>query len=188
MRVYRGLTDEEAYDLAVSENQDRDALTDLERAEICVRLKNAGRSIAEIGQQMGWQGDASVYRHLRVAKEAPPILKEALQERRVTMALATAFLDHAVALTLERQVELLELAAKRGLSVSEFKRLLARETGGAPASDSEPVRRLKHGFAVRGLRVDARDPASIDTAIAVWSAAVKRARRLKRRLAKGSDS
>lgn len=189
VRVYRGLSDEEAYDLAVSENQERDALTDLERAEICVRLKAAGRTVAEIARQMGWRGEASVYRHLRIAKEAPAVLRSALQERRATMALATAFLDHAAGLAEEKQLALLERAHDRELSVSEFKREVAKELGGkARPRSGGPIQKSTHGFLVRSVRVDARDVATIDDAIAVWSAAVKKARRLKRRLNKESKS
>ena len=66
VRIFK-LDDEAAYDLALSENQHRDALSELERADICLRLSEAGKTQAEIADRMGWSAEL----HVRATSESP---------------------------------------------------------------------------------------------------------------------
>ena len=183
VRIYRNLDDQQAYDLAISENQDRDALTDMERADICLRLQKEGKTVEQIAMRMGWRGDRTVFRHLRVAREAPAALREALQAGRITMAVAIAFLDRALDLDEAKQRDLLSIAAEREMSAAELARELKRLTRAPINRDppEEPIRPLRDGgFVINTTRVEADDPSSILRGIDVLQSALKRARRLKR--------
>lgn len=82
-RVYRELSDSDAYDLAISENQDRGSLTDLERAEICVRLQREGKTSPQIATRTGWTGERQVYNHLRLARDGSKEIRATLQAGRI---------------------------------------------------------------------------------------------------------
>lgn len=87
-RIYRGLTDDEAYALAVSENADRDDLTSWERAKACHRLHQQGRSYLDIAAMFQWTDDRHVRNHIRLATEAPTPVAEALQQGALGASLA----------------------------------------------------------------------------------------------------
>ncbi len=189
VRVFRNLTSQEAYELAVSENQDRNNLSELERASICLNLQKSGRTTKQIAEKMEWDGERSVFRYLRVAKEATTPLREALQKRQISMSLATVFLDDAVSLPEEVQRQALAAAAEHEMSAAEFKRYLRRASGSDTAltKPKAPIRKLKDGGFALNTRVPA-DPDSIDRSIELLEAALKDARRLKKTLANKSSS
>jgi ParB/RepB/Spo0J family partition protein len=184
VRIFRNLDDGEAYDLAISENQDRDALTDIERADICLRLQKEGRTIDQIAHRMGWKGDAHVFRHLRVAREAPAILREVLQSRRIRLKAAIVFIDDALALSPDQQRDALSILAEREMSAAEFKRHLKRLSGGREErtrNRPDAIRKLKcGGFVLRATRFESADLDNIARSIEVLQSAIKRARALQR--------
>jgi ParB/RepB/Spo0J family partition protein len=110
------LDDQEAYLLAVSENQQRGDLTEIERAKICLRLQQEGQTYELIAKHMGWSSEKSVQRYIRLAKEASPPLREALKARRISLRGADVFLRLAKHLPDDRQRELLASEALTEMS------------------------------------------------------------------------
>lgn len=92
VRIYHGLDDAAAYDLAISENADRDALTDWERAVACLRLRDAGRTADEIARQFGWGNRRQAEIHVALARDSSPSLRAALQRRVIGLSLAVILL------------------------------------------------------------------------------------------------
>ena len=185
VRIFRRLDPDQAYDLAISENQDRDALTDIERADVCARLQKEGRTVEQIGKRMGWSSESNVFRFLRVARESPPHLREALQHRRITISLAVAFLDYALELPEETQHLALSVAAESELSTAEFTRYLKKAAGVESNGKSEakdPLRVLKDGGFILTAKADANDRAGVERTIDVLQTALRKARHLKRKL------
>lgn len=181
VRVFH-VDDAEAYSLAISENQDRDSLTHLERANIALRLQQKELlTVEQIGRKLGCS-ISHVNRYLRVAKQAPPALKKLLQARQVAMHVASTFLDHQKTLPMELHEKVLVRAAEEKMSAAEFGRLLKRMTGAPkPQREAEPLRPLKNGaFVLSKLRFD-KDREDLDDNISLLQAALKRARALKRK-------
>jgi ParB/RepB/Spo0J family partition protein len=185
VRIFRTIDDEQAYDLAVSENQARDALTDMERATVCLNLQNQGRTIDQIAKAMGWKADSHVYRHLRIAREAPPLLRMELQARRMHLNAAIVFLDEALKLSEDQQRDALSLFNEQELSAGEFRRHLKRIRGNASEASrtTDAIRDLKDGgFVVKATRFEPDDPEGVERSIDVLQSALKKARSLKRRI------
>lgn len=127
-RIYR-MSVEDAYALAVSENAERDALTDWERARACRSLADRDVSREVIAKMFGWADVRQVANYLRLAREAPPALVKALQDRSLQATHGLALLP----LTQEPfQAEhfeaVLQEALSRQLSVRAIKQLVARES------------------------------------------------------------
>lgn len=183
VRVYPNLGDEEALDLAVSENRDREDVNDWERAELAQRLQKRGRTYEGIAQVLKLS-DAQVKRLLRVAKQASPPLRTALQLRRVTLALATAFLELQVeGCPVEVQEEILTEAVDQECSVREFRRLVNRRLASTPPPRVQHtgfLREQKNGAFSLSLKVVPGDAAAIDERIAALQEALKRARKLRK--------
>lgn len=78
-RVFSGLSETEALELAVSENAQRDDLNDWEKASVCGRLKARGRTKAEIAAQFGFT-ERTAGRYLAIAEFATEPLKDALRK------------------------------------------------------------------------------------------------------------
>ena len=186
VRVFHDLDDEQAYDLAIIENQARDALSDMERATACLNLQKQGRTVDQIAKAMGWKGDSHVFRHLRIAREAPPLLRMELQARRIQLHAAIVFLDEAQGLSEDQQRDALSLFNEQELSAAEFKRHLKRIRGGAAPNArraAEAIRNLKDGgFVLKTTRIEPKDPDGVGRAIEVLQSALKKARNLKRRI------
>jgi ParB family chromosome partitioning protein len=181
------LDDEQAYDHAVSENQRRNDLSFFEQAQVCLHYQQQGKTLPHIAGIMGWSSEKSVYRYLRLVKEATPALKDALRQRSISMNVAMVFLDHAVDLAAEKQSEALLEAAMREMSSSEFRRHLARIKGGKSAATKakEPIQDLKNGsFVLRATRFDATNPHALEESIALLHTALKKAKHLQKAIAK----
>jgi ParB/RepB/Spo0J family partition protein len=191
VRVFHGLSDEEAYDLALSENQGRNSLTDLELAQACLRLQNEGKTFQQIAMRIGFGSEKTVSRYLRIAKDAPDPLREALQRRQISMKLASTFLEQALKLGLEEQKELLKTVIENDLSVAQFRRLAKRTSPKEPkpVPPRAPVRETKDGgFVLAQTRV-VPESDSVEHAITVLQQALQRARAMKRQLDRtGGDS
>jgi ParB/RepB/Spo0J family partition protein len=176
VRVF-ALDDREAYFLAISENQDRHSMSDIERAEACIRLHQEGENQEQIAKRMGWTSTKTVSRYMAVATEAPAVLKDALQKRQVTMALAAVFFEKAIQLPSAKQSEALAVAAVHEMSAAEFARYLIRLRGEKAKSPAhaEPIRNLKNGGFILRIRVDATDPSAAHEAIITLKTALRRA-------------
>ncbi|MEQ8983769.1 MAG: ParB N-terminal domain-containing protein [Deltaproteobacteria bacterium] len=160
-RIYR-ISLDEAYALAVSENADRDALTDWERARACRSLADRNVTREAIAKMFSWTDVRQVANYLRLAREAPPLLSKALQTRdlQATHALAMLPLTQEP-FNAEHFEAVLQEAVSRQLSVRAIKRLVAREAdrldnAKPPRAPDQPsrlvaVREMKDG----GFRVAA---------------------------------
>lgn len=162
-RIYRGLTDDEAYDLAVSENADRDDLTDWERAKACERLSERGRSHEDIARMFKWKDDRQVRNHIRLAGTSPRSVAEALQAGHLQATHALALLRmNEPPFSASDAVRITALVIERGLSVrgiqsyldAEALRLVGRKAtpNQRPQRQAIRVRDLKAG----GFQVSAR--------------------------------
>lgn len=190
VRVF-SLDDKEAYDLALSENQDRDSLTQLELAHVCLNLQRDCLTVEQIARKMGWSASSNVHRYLRVAKQAPAALRAALQARKASLSIACAFLDHCLNLPEQQQEALLEHAASKKLSAAEFGRHVKRLTGGPKAKpEIEPISGIgKDGaFKLSALRFDATSVERLDAQIEILRTALKRARTLRRKAATAEET
>lgn len=135
VRIYEGLSDAEAFSLAVSENADRKALTDWERAVACQRMRDDGVPVDEIARRFSWSSRRSAENHLRIAREASPPLREALQHAQIAVKhaveLLKAFAQHSTPEPLQQ--EIIQTVIVRGLSAAKIPRLVAQH-----AAPSEP--------------------------------------------------
>lgn len=198
VRVF-DLDDEAAYDLALSENQYRGALTEIERARACLRLADSGKTQAEIAERMGWSADRVVRRYLKLARDTTPPLSEKLQRRAISLRSALVFLTYAKELPEDRQRQILDHVAKSDMSSKELETWLRQECTAGPEGPTappparprvpeEPLKKLKHGgFVLRTLRLDVRQPSGVHRGIDVLRKALRRARRLEKRLAQAAS-
>jgi ParB family chromosome partitioning protein len=189
-RIFRGISDTQAYDIAVSENEDKDDLSVLERAQICLRLQAEGRTGDEIAARFGWTNRRNVYHHYRLAKEASPALREALQQSGLSLHVALAMIEAKAAdLGEQTEREILKTVVERELSVRETKShvLRARQAAQLARSDRSTstdgyIRDHKHGGFTLAARIDHHHPEKLDAVISAIETALKRARKLKRKL------
>lgn len=182
VRVYPGLNDEEALDLAVSENRDREDMSDWERAELAERLQKRGRSYDGIATALHLSA-TQVKRLLRVAKTSPPALRTALHQRQITLALATAFLELQLETHPEaKQEEFLAAAVEEECSVREWRRLVARRLSAKtpPPGPRPALRRAKTGAFALSLKVTPGDAQEIATHIDTLKEALRLARKLQK--------
>lgn len=180
------ITDEAAYDIAVSENQHRDALSELERADVCLKLHGRGTDNKEIAKMMGWTNDRSVRRYLQLAREATAPLREKLQNRDISFNAAMVFINHGVHLPEDVQEKILAGVSLQSTSADELQKTLLAFDQDQPkrtAKEKEPIKTLKNGgFVVRTVRLDADHPSGIERGIDLLRSALRKARRLKKRV------
>ncbi|MEQ9498136.1 MAG: ParB/RepB/Spo0J family partition protein [Deltaproteobacteria bacterium] len=169
-RIYR-MPLEKAYELAVSENAERDALTDWERARACRSLADRDVPREAIAKMFAWTDVRQVANYLRLAREAPPPLVQALQDRSLQATHALALLPLTEEpFQPEHLKAVLDEAVSRQLSVRAIKQLVARESdrlvnAKPPQQPDQPsrlvaVREMKGG----GFRVAAsfRNEATVE--------------------------
>lgn len=195
VRVYERLAtdDDAALDLAVSENRDREDVSDWERADLAQRLQSKGRTYEQIAASLHLS-DVQVKRLLRIAKNASEPLRTALQQRQITFALATKFLELGLEQKPEEeQRELLAEVVEQDFSVREFTRLVSRrkprrESNGGEEKAPSLVRQAKNGTIAVSLRIAPNDEVeAIDERIAALQQALKLARKLKKQREEGPD-
>lgn len=171
-RVYQGLSDGDAYALAVSENADRDDLTDWERALACLKLEGQGRKQDEIARMFRWSDARHVRNYIRVAAQSLRVVSEALQGRKLQMTHALA-LSKLVGskLSQEDQERIAKDAIARQLSVRAIEALIEKELSREPGPEvlavEEPsspvsVRRAKDGSVTYKARIDPSQPSEWD--------------------------
>lgn len=172
VRIFEGLSDKDAYELAVSENAERDDLTDWERAQACVKLQSQGRTQEEIATMFHWKDARSVRNFLKVARSAPKAVSNALQAKKLQI-------NHALALTRLADAPFTEADADRitakaiteGWSVRTIERtiedLLSAQKSGkeTPEESSDPplrYRQFKSGAVHLSARIDPEHPETFD--------------------------
>jgi ParB family transcriptional regulator, chromosome partitioning protein len=143
-RVYEDLSEEDAEQLAISENLQRQDLSELENARICLRLQEREVIVAEIARLMG-KKDRTIRLYLAVAK-APETIKTALHEGRISLYIAyelaqlckrkkSAYLCRPP----ERLAALIDAIIEQELSVRQVRDHLERLLEqGPPTGDAEP--------------------------------------------------
>ena len=166
------LSDREAHEISVIENEDREGLTELDRTAKAKKLKEEGYAVAEICSVLK-KGERMVQDHLSLG-EAPARIGEALALGRLrpTHALVlTRFAREALGELTPEQIEarldvLIERCA-RGASVAAL-----RSETAAPADPVQPPRYLvQHedsGFELKGFHYSRRLP--VETREAMFKA------------------
>lgn len=123
VRVFETLSPEQAYALALSENADRDDLTDWERALACLKLSKERHSAEAIAKVFSWTDPRQARNHIRIAKEAPEPVARALQAQNIQATHALVMLKLSERSKRE-QKKFVELVIERGMSVREIQRAL----------------------------------------------------------------
>lgn len=197
-RIYTNLSDADAYRLAVSENADRSALTDWERATACARMRADDVPLDEIARRFHWNNRRTVEHHLRVEREARPLLRQALQ-------LGTLSVSHALALlkafavqseiTPEIQDAAVTLAVTQQTSVAKVPSLVRGllqppKDPGTSESDDWHVSELKNGTLQFRGRASSTDPEQLADLADKVAALLRRLRAQHRKLLadSGTDS
>jgi ParB/RepB/Spo0J family partition protein len=188
-RIFRGISDQRAYDIAITENEDEDDLSDLERAQICLRLQSEGQTADEIAARFGWSSRRNVYFHYRLANDASPAMRDALQQGGLSLHVALALIDaKAASLGDQKEREILKTVVEHEMSVREAKNHVLRIRRAVEAASGEPSTRVgylrdhKNGAFTISARIDPQHPDDLDEAIASVELALKRMKQIKRKL------
>lgn len=197
-QVFRGLSDPEAYDLAISENQDHGTLTDMERADICVQLQREGKTVEQIAQCMRWASDRQVFRHLKLAKEATPAIRREVAAGRLSTTVALVLLEHGFAeFGPDAQAAVLQLICESEMSVREVRAHLVRLKRELPPVDVPPrsvepapsaIREHKNGAFTITAPIDPEKPQHLHDTIESLRTALKRATVLERKLESATET
>ncbi|MDF0490246.1 PRTRC system ParB family protein [Sphingomonas sp. H39-1-10] len=121
--IIRDMTDQEALEAAIAENDDRDDPSETEQADAAVRyLAACHGDRAEAARRLGWSR-LKLDRRLTLAELAEPV-KTALDERRIKIGHA----ELLAAVPADKQVKALETILDAGLDVAKTRELLMRVT------------------------------------------------------------
>ncbi|MGK2910432.1 PRTRC system ParB family protein [Sphingobium sp. UBA5915] len=121
--IIRDMTDQEALEAAIAENDDRDDPSETEQADAAVRyLAVCHGDRAEAARRLGWSR-TKLDRRLALAELAEPV-KNALDERRIKIGHA----ELLAAVPADKQVKALETILDAGLDVAKTRELLMRVT------------------------------------------------------------
>ncbi|MBF5089059.1 PRTRC system ParB family protein [Novosphingobium sp. NBM11] len=121
--IIREMTDQEALDAAIAENDDRDDPSETEQADAAVRyLAACQNDRAEAARRLGWSR-AKLDRRLALA-ELSDAVKLALDERRIKVGHA----ELLAAIPADKQDKALETILGSGLDVNKTRDLLMRVT------------------------------------------------------------
>ena len=125
-RLFEGLSEGQLLDIAISENAQRDDMTDWEKIQICVRLAEKGESTLAIAERFGWT-ERHAQTHLALAKISTEPMKDALRRGTLSITHAKIFAEKVLMKpeVAEHQDELLVKLCEEGWSVRE----LARRAG-----------------------------------------------------------
>lgn len=119
----REMTDDEAFEAAVDENDNRDDASETEQADAAVRvLAASGNDRVEAARRLGWSR-AKLERRLALAA-LPDVVKFALDERRIKVGHA----ELLAAVPADKQEKALETILASALDVNKTRDLLARVT------------------------------------------------------------
>lgn len=121
--VIRRMTDQEALEAAIDENDVRDDASETEQADAAVRVLAAcNDDRAEAGRRLGWSR-AKLDRRLALAGLSEPV-KVALDERRIKVGHA----ELLAAVPADKQEKALETILSAGLDIAKTRELLMRIT------------------------------------------------------------
>ncbi|MDF0543839.1 PRTRC system ParB family protein [Sphingobium sp. H39-3-25] len=121
--IIREMTDQEALDAAIAENDDRDDPSETEQADAAVRYLAACQGDrAEAARRLGWSR-SKLDRRLALAELSGPV-KLALDERRIKVGHA----ELLAAVPTDKQDKALETILAAGLDVGKTRELLMRVT------------------------------------------------------------
>lgn len=152
-RIYRGLSDDDAYALAVSENADRDDLTSWERAKACQRLSAQGRSNLDIAAMFQWSDDRQVRNHIRLAAEAPAPVAQALQSDSLSTTHALALMRlNSAPFSAEDAERITSLVIGREMSVRATQAFLEAEALRVSGAAQPKARSSQTAVRVKQLR------------------------------------
>jgi ParB family chromosome partitioning protein len=179
-RVYE-LDDDKAFELALSENRERDALTEIERADAALRLHRSGYTTSDVARHIGCV-DRQASNYLRLAREASPPMREALQKGQLSFRAALELLVSLDGVPSPDHEALIARIVSEELS---GKRLTAFLRGHRPSktdgrSTSQYVRPLPNGGFAIHARLDPADPEKMDEVLAAISSAIQASKKLAR--------
>ncbi|WP_242443372.1 PRTRC system ParB family protein [Sphingobium sp. LB126] len=121
--LIREMTDQEALDAAIAENEDRDDPSETEQADAAVRYLAACQGDrAEAARRLGWSR-AKFDRRMALAELSDPV-KLALDERRIKVGHA----ELLAAIPADKQEKALDTILTANLDVNKTRELLARVT------------------------------------------------------------
>jgi hypothetical protein len=161
-------------------------LTPLDWAEICARLVREGMASREI--RIGWNDERTVVSYLRLARARSPLLRDAVQSRRITFEVACVLLrDDFDELSEHLQRRVLDEIDHPNISIADVECAMVDailEDDSLLSSDDEPrlndFRELADGTLEINVFIDANDPKTIEDGIAVIERALTRMRALKK--------
>lgn len=97
-KVYKGLSDEDAIEISISDNLERQDLTPWDIVYTAAELRKQGRTNAQIGQLLKGVTPRTVQRYLKVAA-APEDFRKALMESKITIQQAYEALSRGLPLS-----------------------------------------------------------------------------------------
>jgi hypothetical protein len=150
--------DDDALKLTVIENIQREDLTHLDKANLCLRLQKEGKSIRDIAKlvfpkQGGQTAERTVQYYLSVAKSHPLII-EALGKKRINFTIARHLAEcvkngkSELKFTSEKLADIIEEIAKKQLSVPECMKLIEQMTSSQETDGRKKKKRRKSDPAV----------------------------------------
>jgi ParB/RepB/Spo0J family partition protein len=187
VRIYK-LEDRAAYELALSENQARDAMTDMERADAALRLQKDGYTGAAIARHLGLQSERWAASYLQLSRDATPPLREALQNRRLSISAALDVLAALKAFDEGAHARLIQFVVERDLSGKRLATFFAEQRAGAQAIGSPEkvpaspyLRSVRGGVHLGSIRiVETTKPEELRAIIAALTNALREAKRFER--------
>ena len=156
-RVFSDLNDYQAVGLAISENLQREDFSDLEKAQVALRMRDLGLSMQEIATNIN-RSVRTVQQYLSVL-EAPTIVKTALHESKISLSMAFELARENV--NPKHLGAILKSIEHDNLSVRSLKRLLAKTTVNESSDSSLP--RGRAGF--QPVRLISKNEADFDLTV-----------------------
>jgi hypothetical protein len=162
------------------------SLTPLDWADICAGLAREGMSTREI--RIGWNDERTVASYLRLARARSPLLRDAVQTRRITFEVACVLLrEDFDELSAHLQRRVLKEIDHPNISIADVECAMVDaifDDDSSPSSADEPrlneFRELADGTLEINVYLDPADPKTIDDGIAVIEQALTRMRALKK--------
>ena len=156
-RVFADLNDYQAVGLAISENLQREDFSDLEKAQVTLRMRDLGLSVQEIATNIN-RSVRTVQQYLSVL-EASAIVKTALHESKISLSMAFELARENV--NPKHLSAILKSIEHDNLSVRSLKRLLAKTTVSESPGSLSP--RGRAGF--QPVRLISKNEADFDLTV-----------------------
>jgi ParB/RepB/Spo0J family partition protein len=175
------LDDTKAFELALSENRERDDLTEIERADAGLKLHDSGYTTTDIARHLGC-ADRQASNYLRVARDASPALRAALQKRQVSLRAALELIVSLDGIPNSQHESLIAKIVSEELSGKRLTGFLrGQRTAVQDGRTVGPyVRELPNGGFAINARLDPRDPAKLAEALEAITSAIQVSKKLAR--------